>query len=108
MSDMEKSVYLVAHLAVKDLDDFIQRYGVGVLTQFQEVGAEIIAASEPQLLEGNEDVNRTVIIRFPNAGIANKWYFSEEYQQLKDIRVNELTTSGSAVFVEAFDPSSLD
>jgi hypothetical protein len=35
-------------------------------------------------------------------------YFSKEYQQLKELRVNELTTSGSAVFVEGFDPSTLN
>lgn len=102
MSELNKPVYLVAHLAVKDLDDFLQRYGVGVLSQLQEAGAEILAASQPVLLEGDLDVNRTVLIKFPNADIANDWYTSEEYQPLKDLRINELTTSGSAVFVEGF------
>jgi uncharacterized protein (DUF1330 family) len=49
-----------------------------------------------------------VIIRFPNADTAKKWYFSKEYQQLKELRVNEFTTSGSDVFVEGFDPSTLN
>ncbi|MBN4075747.1 MAG: hypothetical protein COA71_13160 [SAR86 cluster bacterium] len=106
MSDKDKPVYLVANLAVKDLEDFIQRYGAGVMPQLQKAGAEILAAAQPQLLEGNQGINRTVLIRFPNADIANNWYSSEEYQPLKNLRINELTTSGSAVFVEAFDPDA--
>jgi len=108
MNDSEKPVYFVVHLEVKDLDDFIQRYAIDVLGQLQKAGAAVLAAATPQLLEGELAANRTVVVRFPSMEVAKKWYDSEEYLPYKDLRLNELTAGGSAVFVEAFDPSILD
>ena len=39
--------------------------------------------------------------------VAEAWYNSPEYQPMKDLRINELTEGGSAVFVEGFDPAAL-
>lgn len=105
MSSSNKSVYLVAQFDVKDLEDFIQRYAIGVIGQLQKVGAEVLAAAPPQIVEGNVDVNRTVVIRFPSMKVAKTWYDSEEYQPFRELRKSELTNSGSAMFVEAFDSS---
>ncbi|HMO80191.1 MAG TPA: DUF1330 domain-containing protein [Pyrinomonadaceae bacterium] len=106
MSSSDRPVYLVAQLAVKDLDDFMQRYVFGVSGQMQKAGAEVLAAAPPQILEGDQDVNRTVLIRFPSLEIATNWYESEEYLPFRELRKTELTTSGAVQFVEEFDPSA--
>lgn len=97
---------MVAQLAVKDLDDFMQRYVFGVSGQMQKAGAEVLAAAPPQIMEGDNAVNRTVVLRFPNMETATNWYESEEYLPFRELRKSELTTSGSVVFVEEFDPSA--
>jgi hypothetical protein len=38
--------------------------------------------------------------------VAEDWYNSAEYLPYKDLRINELTDSGSLVFVGGFDPTS--
>ncbi|MBN4053568.1 DUF1330 domain-containing protein [Haliea sp. AH-315-K21] len=108
MNNSDNPVYLVAQLDVKNVEDFLQRYGSAVIGQLQKVGAKVLAATSPQVLEGDQVINRTVILQFPSLDVATQWYESEEYRALKELRINELTNSGTAVFVEAFDASLLD
>jgi uncharacterized protein (DUF1330 family) len=105
MNDSTKSTYLVVQLNVKNHQEYIQRYAMSVLAMFKKIGAEVIAASAPKVLEGEWEGNWTVVIRFPNMSAAEEWYNSPEYQPLKELRKKELTVSGSAVLVEGFNPA---
>lgn len=70
-------------------------------------GAEIVALSTtPKVLEGECGGNWTVVIPFPTMTTAEAWYESSEYQPLKELRLNQLTEGGSAVFIEGFDPAA--
>jgi len=107
MGNSDKPVYLVVTMNVKDLEDFFKRYAVDVVRQLQRAGAELLAAGTPEPLEGDLNVNRAVVIRFPNKAVADNWYHSAEYEPFKKLRVQELTTDGAAMFIEEFDPSVL-
>jgi hypothetical protein len=38
--------------------------------------------------------------------VAEDWYHSPEYLPYKDLRINELTSRNSLVFVRGFDPTA--
>ncbi len=107
MSNADKPVYLVVAMNVNDLQDFFTRYAVDVIGQLQEIGAELLAAGSPDPIEGDINLNRAVVIRFPSRQIADKWYKSDEYAPFKKLRLEELTSDGMGMFIEAFDPSAL-
>lgn len=100
--------YLVVQLDIKNQEDYLQRYGLPMLAMFEDKGAEVLAVSPaPIILEGAWTGNWTVVVRFPSMRAAENWYESPEYQPLKELRINELTESGSAVLVDGFDPVAL-
>ena len=107
MTNVDKPVYLVGQIAVKDMDDFTNRYVVAVGAQLQSIGAELVIADAPEIVEGDPTINRTVVIRFPNRNVAKTWYESDEYAPYKKLRIEELTSGGTVSFVEEFDPSLL-
>jgi uncharacterized protein (DUF1330 family) len=108
MNDVPVPAYLVVQLNVKDHEDYMQRYAAPVVAMFETVGAEVVALSPaPKVLEGKWGGNWTVVIRFPSMAVAEEWYDSADYQPLKELRINELTEGGNAVFVQGFDPAAL-
>ena len=108
MSEATLPAYLVVCLNVKNHEEYMQRYAMSVVAMFEKIGAEVVAVSPaPKVLEGEWSGNWTVVIRFPSMATAEEWYNSPEYQPLKELRINELTDGGSAVFVEGFDPAAL-
>jgi len=108
MESAMKPAYLVVQLAIKTQEDYLQRYGLPLLAMFEDRGAEVLAVSPaPVVLEGAWAGNWTVVVRLPSMQAAQDWYQSPEYQPLKELRINELTESGTAVFVDGFDPAAL-
>lgn len=51
-----------------------------------------------EVREGEWEVERLVVVEFPDMARARAWYESEEYQRLKAIR--EATSSADMVWVE--------
>lgn len=108
MNNKALPAYMIARLNVKDHEDYMNRYAMPVLGQFEAAGAEILVASpQPEVLEGEWKSNWTVVVRFPSVEAARKLYHSEEYAPFRSLRINELTGEGSALIVEGFDPSVL-
>jgi uncharacterized protein (DUF1330 family) len=100
--------YLIGKLRIKDSEDYMNRYGLPVLTLLEAAGAEILAVSpEPEILEGEWDSNWTVIIKFPSVSAAKQFYASGEYAPYLSLRMNELTERGSLALLEGFDPAAL-
>lgn len=96
--------YLIATLRVKDLEQYMQRYGLPAIAQLNEIGAEVqVASGSPDVLEGDWDCNWTVVIRFPSKSVATEFYNSAGYTPLRMLRINELTDGGSVVIVEGLD-----
>ena len=108
MTTPTESVYMVVQLNVKNHEKYIQRYASPVIAQLHKHGVEVLAVdAAPKVLEGTWSGNWTVVLRFPSKAVAESWYGSQEYRPLKSLRMNELTTGGSVILVDAFDPASL-
>lgn len=100
-----KPAYFIALLRVPDIDAYRREYGRKVLLQLAAAGAKLLVASPtPAVLEGEWEPTWTVVIEFPDRAAALRWYRSGEYAPLKKLRLEELTSGGSAALFEAYQP----
>jgi uncharacterized protein (DUF1330 family) len=78
--------YLIAQINVRDREGY-QKYLDGFDGVFRDYKGIIIATdNDPAVLEGEWPYKRTVLIRFPDAGEARRWYESPEYKRLAEVR----------------------
>ncbi|MDA1073422.1 MAG: DUF1330 domain-containing protein [Proteobacteria bacterium] len=92
------SVYLIANLTIHDRERYAQ-YEKGFMEIFQQFQGEAVAVDEAQeVLEGDYDCTRTVILRFPDREAAHAWYDSEAYRELAKHRF--AASSGNALIVK--------
>jgi uncharacterized protein (DUF1330 family) len=102
-SEVPEPAYFIALLRVRDVATYRREYGLKVLPQLAAVGARLLVASpSPTVLEGDWESAWTVVIQFPNRATALRWYHSEEYAPLKTLRLEELTTGGTAALFDAY------
>jgi uncharacterized protein (DUF1330 family) len=80
------SAYLVVEFTVKDPDVYRDKYSARAGQTARRYGAERLADSEWEVLDGEPMLSSGAIMRFPNREAALDWYNSPEYQQLIDIR----------------------
>ena len=96
------SVYLIGQITIHDREEY-GRYEAGFLEVFEQFEGELLAVSEePTVLEGHWPCTRTVLIRFPSADEAHRWYASPQYQAIAQHRFRAST--GNIVMVEEFRP----
>ena len=57
-------------------------------------GKYIVRGGETTIVEGNWTYPRTVVIKFPSYEKALEWYSSEEYQPIKQIRLENAVANG--------------
>ena len=57
-------------------------------------GEYIVRGGETTIVEGNWTHPRTVVIKFPSYEKALEWYNSEEYQPVKQIRLDNAVANG--------------
>ncbi len=101
---MTQPVYMMAQIDVRDHQAYMEEYGMPVLNQFVEAGAEVLVASaDAEVFEGSWPGNWTVVVKFPSAEAATSWYNSVEYAPLKTARIEQLSNSGSVVMVPGFN-----
>jgi uncharacterized protein (DUF1330 family) len=76
------------------------------LLRYREGNTDVVAAhggrfvargGEQELLEGDWDPKRLVIIEFPDMDAARAWYHSDGYAPLRELRRSASTTSIVAV-----------
>jgi uncharacterized protein (DUF1330 family) len=61
-------------------------------------GRYIVAGGAPRVLEGGWEPSAVAVIEFPSTDHARRWYESEEYRQLKALRLKGAETN--AILVE--------
>ena len=80
------STYLIANLTINDRDRYTQ-YEDAFMAVFETYNGKILAVDENQeVLEGDYDRTRTVLIEFPSNEEAMAWYESEAYQAIAQHR----------------------
>ena len=77
----------------------LERYREGVLATVELYGGHYLAVGgRCDIVEGQWRPVFPVLIEFPSREQAHRWYDSEEYRELKALRV--AATRGNAVFIE--------
>jgi len=80
------SAYVIVEFTVKDPDVYREKYAGNAGKSAKECGAEILANSNWEILDGAPMLSSGVIVQFPNHETALRWYNSPEYQQLIEVR----------------------
>jgi uncharacterized protein (DUF1330 family) len=80
------SAYVIVEFAVKDPDVYREKYADNAGQTAKEYGAEILANSNWEVLDGAPMLSSGVIVQFPDHETALRWYNSPEYQQLIEVR----------------------
>ena len=107
MTDDTAPAYAMVQITINDPAEFNERYAQHVFPILDKYGAQMIAGSPtPQTKEGEFDGNWAAVIRFPSMQVAEAWYTSEEYRPYRDLRIKEMTSRTSLVFVGGFGPAA--
>jgi len=80
------SAYVIAEFTVKDPDVYREKYASNAGKTAKEYGAEALANSNWEILDGDPMLSSGAIMRFPDRETALRWYNSPEYQQLIEVR----------------------
>lgn len=79
--------------------DKMEKYRAGVLATVEHYGGRYLTVGgKCDVVEGDWEPVFPVIIEFPSLEQAHRWYNSEEYKDLKALRL--AATYGTAVFIE--------
>lgn len=77
----------------------MEEYRNRIVAVVQRFGGRYLAAGGPfDVVEGNWKPVFPVIIEFPSLEQAHRWYDSDEYRELKQMRL--AATKGNAVFIK--------
>jgi uncharacterized protein (DUF1330 family) len=92
------AAYVIAHIDVKDpvrYQDYIKMSPSSIT----EYGGKFIArGGRVEVLEGDWHPKRLVLLEFPSAEQARKWWESEEYAPAKSLR--QATSDGELIIVD--------
>jgi uncharacterized protein (DUF1330 family) len=91
------TAYIIAEENVTDPEGF-REYLKRVVPTIQHFGGKILAAGGTiETFEGDWHPNRLVILEFESVEQAKRWYTSDEFAPLKDIRLKTANTQGVLV-----------
>ncbi len=92
------AAYVIASVTVKDSDGY-EEYRQHTLPSLQPFGGKFIVRGGPvDILEGQWQPKRLVIIEFESIEKARSWYNSAEYTRIKAIR--QRTAETDMIMVE--------
>jgi uncharacterized protein (DUF1330 family) len=92
------AAYVIANVVVQDTEGY-QEYTHGTPGSVAAFGGRfIVRGGATEVLEGDWEPSRLVVIEFEDLEHARRWYQSEDYQALK--RIREATASSNLVLVE--------
>ena len=84
--------YIVSIVVIHDPEGFAEYGGRAPATVEQYGGRFLARGGETEVLEGEWEPNRLVILEFDSAEQARRWYSSEEYQAILGMRQRTATT----------------
>jgi uncharacterized protein (DUF1330 family) len=92
------SVYVVAQGRIEDREK-LNEYVAKALPTIASGGGRVIGFDEsPEIIEGEMDHPRTVILEFPSHESFRAWYDSADYQAILPLRLE--STPGSLIVVK--------
>src|SRR5215213_4375468 len=80
------SVYVIAQILITDRDLY-NKYQARFLEVFSKFKGQLLAADEnPQIIEGNWNQEKVVLMKFPDQQSFEDWAFSPEYEEISKDR----------------------
>jgi uncharacterized protein (DUF1330 family) len=79
------ATYLICEIDWHDADkakEYREKFGPGL----EKYGGRTLCAGPPEVLEGDWNPPRMVVLEFPNKESLRKWYGSEEYAPVLKLR----------------------
>ena len=81
------SAYFVANIKVHDENEY-RKYVENVDGVFRKFnGKYLVVAENPEVIEGQWDCTRFILIEFPDKASLKQWYDSPEYQEILKFRL---------------------
>ena len=100
------SAYVVGDIHITDLDSYKAHVPAALATVARFGGHVIAGGGKLELLDGEPMPERVVIIEFPDAETARRWYRSQEYQAaLAALKVRLATSHGRVFLIDGVEPS---
>ena len=84
--------YLIAEIEVTDPAGFDEYRQLVPATIQQYGGRYVVRGGATEVLEGDWQPKRVVVLEFPSLEQAKRWYHSDEYAPVKDIRLKTAST----------------
>ena len=76
------TVYFVVQVTIKDRGAY-ERYAAAFMGIFEKFKGKMLAADfKPKVLDGQWDMDRLVVMSFPDEGSLKEWLTSPEYQAI--------------------------
>jgi uncharacterized protein (DUF1330 family) len=92
------AAYVIAHIDVQDPVRYEDYKSMSPVSIEQYGGRFIARGGAVEVLEGNWQPKRLVLLEFPTADAARQWYASEEYAPARALR--QATSTGDLVMLE--------
>ncbi|MBE9105750.1 DUF1330 domain-containing protein [Nostoc cf. edaphicum LEGE 07299] len=86
------ATYLIASIKVKNAEAFEEYKRQVPHTIAKYGGRYLVRGGEGEVVEGNWQTNRLVVLEFPDKNLFNNWYNSEDYKNLKILRKTHAAT----------------
>ncbi|WIM93314.1 DUF1330 domain-containing protein [Actinoplanes oblitus] len=81
------TVYAIAQLTIHDRDGY-GRYVAAFMPILQQYGGRLLVADEhPEIVEGQWDGDKVVVVAFPDRNALDAWANSAEYRQISKDRL---------------------
>jgi uncharacterized protein (DUF1330 family) len=98
MSECAMSAYVLVDVEVTGAEQYDRYRPLAAASVEQYGGRYIVRGGSSEVLEGDRVPHRLVVIEFPDADAARRWYHSPEYGEAKATRAG--AAAGSFVLVE--------
>ena len=92
------SAYIIADIQVTDPVAYNDYRPLAAASIARFGGRFIVRGGKVDLLEGEPQPERIVVIEFPDASTARRWYQSEEYQTA--LKIRQAASRGRVLLVE--------
>ncbi len=90
--------YVIANVQVTDPGAYEPYRPLAAASIARFGGRFIVRGGNVDLLEGEPQPDRIIVIEFPDADTARRWYHSEEYQ--KAVKIRQAASRGRLLLVE--------
>ena len=98
------SAYIFLNISEFTDDAKMEEYRRHVFSTVEQFGGRyLIVGGEQTVLEGEKELEFPVLIEFENPEQANRWYNSEEYRNILQLRLE--ATKGNLVLIDGFTPA---